>query len=88
MQVALYGRSITQNEIVHFDSLLKTLSSNNVSVIIYEGFRDFLKQKRGYETALESYSLYDNLSDKAEVIISIGGDGTPQSKRKTVGCAK
>jgi len=76
MQVALYGRSIDQNEIGLFDDLLKKLNSNNISVIIFEGFRDFLKLKRAYECPLNTFSLKDNLSDKAEIIISIGGDGT------------
>ena len=76
MKVALYGRSIAQNEVVHLEGLLKTLTSNHFSIIIYEGFLDFLKQKRGFQTKLESFSLNDNLSDKAEMIISIGGDGT------------
>jgi NAD+ kinase len=76
MKVAIYGRSIDQNEIEYFDKLLTILASNNIDVIIYEGFGEFLKIKRNYKTSLETYSLVELLLHKAEVMISIGGDGT------------
>jgi len=76
MKVAIYGRSIDQNEIEYFDKLLTILASNNIDVIIYEGFGEFLKIKRNYKTGLETYSLVELLHHKAEVMISIGGDGT------------
>jgi len=76
MKVAIYGRSIDQNEIEYFDKLLTILASNNIDVIIYEGFGEFLKIKRNYKTSLETYSLVELLHHKAEVMISIGGDGT------------
>lgn len=76
MKVAIYGRSIDQNEIEYFDKLLTILASNKIDVIIYEGFGEFLKIKRNYKTSLETYSLVELLNHKAEVMISIGGDGT------------
>jgi NAD+ kinase len=76
MKVAIYGRAIAQKEIKHFEHLLDVINSNSIEAIIYEGFNDFLSQKRNIKTALNTFTLHENLHTKVDVLLSIGGDGT------------
>lgn len=76
MKVALYGRAIAQKELNHFKHLLDVLNEQSFEAIIYEGFKDFLLQKKNYSIDLDTFTLHENLKGKADVLISIGGDGT------------
>ena len=76
MKVALYGRAIAQKELSHFKHLLDVLNEQSFEAIIYEGFKDFLLQKKNYSIDLNTFTLHENLKGKADVLISIGGDGT------------
>lgn len=76
MKVAIYGRAIAQKELKYFLELLHVLTQKNIHCIIYEGFAQFLLEKRKQKVGLNTFTLHENLVDKADVLISVGGDGT------------
>lgn len=76
MKVALYGRAIAQNELQNFKHLLEILQKFTIEAIIYDGLQNYLEQTFQYHTTLTTYQLQDQLKGKADVLISIGGDGT------------
>lgn len=76
MKVALYGRAIAQNELQNFKHLLEILQKFAIEAIIYDGLQNYLEQTFQYQTTLTTFQLQDQLKGKADVLISIGGDGT------------
>lgn len=77
MKIAVYGRSYDQKFHDVALKLFNRLIKENVSVSIYEPFRDFLNNDMHFSPEYDSvFSLHDQVSDDTDFLFSIGGDGT------------
>jgi len=76
MRIAIFGKTFpkeTQEVIVQ---LVRKLESSNISLLIYEPFYNKIFRDVELENSFSTFNDYTGLVDKADFLLSIGGDGT------------
>lgn len=77
MHIAIFGKKIGEDFLPSFSSIIEKLKDNNVEIWMYKPFYDFLSFEIGYDAGdVRLFSGYDNIKDKADMVFSVGGDGT------------
>lgn len=77
MKIALFGKTFNTGFNPFIKELSDLLDSQNVDVICYEPFLNFIKSETGVNLKVKgSFSNYDNFDDSCDLLVSIGGDGT------------
>jgi len=76
MVIALFGKTVSLDNIVHVQRLAEKLASCHCEVMIYQPFYDEIKGKVDFKTTSGFFNEYHDLEQKADILISIGGDGT------------
>jgi NAD+ kinase len=76
MNIALFGKSLSDNHQEHLIQLFSKLDSYNVSLHIYEPFHNLIKDKIKYSSAIETFTHHDDIKGEVDFLFSIGGDGT------------
>lgn len=74
MKFAIIGNSFQAEKLIYTEKLLKILSSKGATIIIYRDFYNSIKHSIGIN--IEPDSLFNNEDFTADMVISIGGDGT------------
>jgi NAD+ kinase len=76
MNVALFGKSITSNDIPYVQGLVDWLDIKGGKVLVYQPFLTVLKDKIKFPEHPGSYTLQADILGKVDYLFSIGGDGT------------
>jgi len=76
MKIALYGRDFNDNVLPFVQEVFDALSANKIEVTVYLKFFDFVKDKLTLPTQISTFSGYTELVGNADVLLSLGGDGT------------
>lgn len=76
MQIAIYGRATNDNTSEYIQQLFHKLNEYKTEILVYEPFYTFLKQKLVLVGNIKTFSSYTDLKGKADVMFSLGGDGT------------
>lgn len=76
MTIAIYARSTKDNHSDYIGKIYSLLKSENVEVIIYKPFYEYLKANFGFNLEIETFSNSEELISKAFYLICLGGDGT------------
>jgi NAD+ kinase len=76
MTIAVYARSTKDNESKYIEQIHSFLKNEKISLIIYEPYYKYLKEKHHFNVNLNTYSGSEELISKADYVISLGGDGT------------
>jgi len=76
MKLALFGKSIRDENYPYLLQLISKLEENACEIIIYKPFLEALKGSRGFECKAGAFSDHRELIGNAEMLFSIGGDGT------------
>ncbi|MEE4256393.1 MAG: NAD kinase [Bacteroidales bacterium] len=76
MKLALFGKSIRDENYPYLLQLISKLEENACELIIYKPFLEELKESRGFECKAGAFSDHRELIGNAEMLFSIGGDGT------------
>jgi NAD+ kinase len=76
MKAAIYFRSLNEGVIHAFQKVMKTLVEQGCSVIVYDTCLNQLKSYGIYNHEMHAFSTAEELKEQADVMISIGGDGT------------
>lgn len=76
MTIAVYARSTKDNLPAYIEQLYKLFSKENVELIIFKDYYEFLKKHYNFDLTLRSFSNSDELIAMADYLISLGGDGT------------
>lgn len=76
MRVAVYGKQF-QKEVAPFvQELFHELEKANMEVLVFEPFYNFLSQQMSMNLFLGTYNTYEELKERIDLFISVGGDGT------------
>jgi NAD+ kinase len=77
MKVALFGRSFNESFTDSFILMFDVFTQNNIEVVIYEPFYDFLIREINFKPPVKKY-FHGNkdLDQDVDFFFSIGGDGT------------
>jgi len=76
MKIAIYGREFTEPSLPHVQQVFDSLSRYPVELLIYKKFKDYLSGKITLGSKCGSFNNNEDLQGNADVLISLGGDGT------------
>lgn len=76
MKIAIFGRSITDNNSEPIRMLFEQLYEYNIELLIYEPFYQFLKEQTQIIGSVKTFTSYSDLDKDVDVMLSLGGDGT------------
>lgn len=76
MEIAIYGRAFTNEFIPQIQEFFDLLNQKNVNIKIFEAFSSFLRPRIKLPDNIQLFTGYENLKNKTDILISIGGDGS------------
>lgn len=76
MRIALYGNPFDASKAKYIQHLVHKLEQENISICIENQFFDFLEEIITFKKTVSSFDNYEELKESADVLLSIGGDGT------------
>ena len=76
MRIALYGSPFDSSKSKYIQHLVHKLEQEEISICIENQFFDFLEEHITFTKAVSSFGDYHDLKEKADILLSIGGDGT------------
>ncbi len=76
MNVALFGKSFTDEGVVYLQQLIDKLKSVNCSLMVYGPFLEKIRDKVAIKCPVTPFKTHEELKAHAELLFSIGGDGT------------
>jgi len=76
MTIAIFGSPYPEHFTKYIQHLVKKLESEHVKIIIEEDFNNFLQNNIRFTSKIEVFKSYETLKERADFLISIGGDGT------------
>ena len=76
MKVAIYSRVFETEQKEDIQRLFHELEANNISIVIYSGFYEQIKEKVSFMHEPKLFTSSADLDDSFECMISLGGDGT------------
>lgn len=75
-KIALFGKSLEHEGIIYLQQLLDKLTILNCNLLIYEPFYRKIENKVSLKSIFSLFNTHEELKEGAEMLISIGGDGT------------
>ncbi|NTW24601.1 MAG: NAD kinase, partial [Lentimicrobium sp.] len=76
MKIALFGKNFADDRFFYFQQLVEKLEQSAISMMIFEPFYNFVKDKAIFTEMPEVFTHYHQLPGNADFLFSIGGDGT------------
>jgi len=76
MKVALFGKSISDNDVPYLQGFIDRLWSLNDTVYLYEPFYKAIREKVHFDKTPITFTTQSEIRDLVEYLFSIGGDGT------------
>lgn len=76
MKIALYGRDFNDSVLPFVQEVFDALAANEIEVTVYQKFFDFVKNKLTLPSQISTFSGHKDLLNKADILVSLGGDGT------------
>ena len=76
MKIALFGTNFSENFNKYIQHLINKLESEKVDIYIEQFFLNYLKEKMRFKNDVLTFTNHEDLKDKADILFSIGGDGT------------
>tara|TARA_Y100000766_G_C18894099_1_gene600071 strand:+ start:786 stop:1664 length:879 start_codon:yes stop_codon:yes gene_type:complete len=76
MTIAIFGSPYPEHFTKYIQHLVKKLESEHVKIIIEEYFNNFLQNNIRFTSKIEVFKSHETLKERADFLISIGGDGT------------
>lgn len=76
MKIALYGRDFNDSVLPFVQEVFDVLAANKIDITVYQKFFDFIKNKLVLPTQISIFSDHNELLSKADILLSLGGDGT------------
>jgi NAD+ kinase len=76
MNIALFGKSYEEDQLPYIQMLIDELSSRNVRLIFYKPYFSRLENSISISSPFSVFETHEELTEKADMLFSIGGDGT------------
>jgi len=76
MRIALFGTNFSENFNKYIQHLINKLESEKVEIFIEQFFRNYLEEKIRFKNDIQTFTNHEDLKEKADILFSIGGDGT------------
>ena len=76
MTIAIFGSPYPEHFKKYIQHLIKRLEGEHIKIIIEEEFNGFLQNSIRFTSNIDTFNSPESLSDSADLLFSIGGDGT------------
>ncbi len=76
MRIALFGKEFNSNQLDYIRILVETLENKECKLLIWKPFHDFMKDRISFRQEVILFQDYGDLKGQADLLFSIGGDGT------------
>lgn len=76
MQIALFGKSLPDENIRYLQQIIKGLEANNIGIVFYKKLYNIVKDKVVLKNSVRVFQTHEEISDTVSYLFSIGGDGT------------
>lgn len=76
MKIALFGKEFSEDQMPYFHLLVETLENKGCGLMIWQPFFDFLRGRVVFNSHIQIFSDYNELPGNADMLFSVGGDGT------------
>lgn len=76
MNIALFGKSYSEDQLPYLQRLIDELSIRNVGIVFYKPYFSRLENSITIPGNFTFFESHEELSQKADMLFSIGGDGT------------
>lgn len=74
--IAVYGKSFSQKNVGHGQDLFDYMDQKGMKYAVEEQFMKLIRDNFGIKAKGGTFSSFNEVKDKSEVVFSIGGDGT------------
>ncbi len=76
MRIGIFGKSLSVDGAIYLQQFFDKLKNVNCSLIIFEPYLEQIKNKVAIHCLTNTFNSHEELRDKADLLFSIGGDGT------------
>jgi NAD+ kinase len=76
VRIALFGKEFNSNQLDYIRILVETLENKECKLLIWKPFHDFMKDRISFRQEVILFQDYGDLKGQADLLFSIGGDGT------------
>ena len=76
MKIAIYGREFNNSVLPYVQEVFNVLDQYKTPILVYKKYLDFIKDKIKLPDHIEVFTQHTELLGHADVLISLGGDGT------------
>jgi NAD+ kinase len=76
MTIAIFGSPYPEHFSKYIQHLIKKLETEYINLILEEEFSVFLENNIRFNKSFSTFNSYETLKNKADFLLSIGGDGT------------
>jgi len=76
MTIAIFGSPYPEHFSKYIQHLIKKLEAEHIKLIVEEEFSVFLENNIRFNKSIITFNSYETLKNKADLLLSIGGDGT------------
>ena len=76
MKFAIYGREFNNSVLPYVQDVFDALERYGIAPLVYEKYYDFIKDKVKLPANIPTFTSNAELINQAELLISLGGDGT------------
>ena len=76
MRIALFGKEFNSNQLDYIRILVEALENKECKLLIWKPFHDFIKDKISFRQEITLFSSHTDLKGQADLLFSVGGDGT------------
>lgn len=76
MKVAIFGKEFNSNQLHYIRILADALENKGCKILIWRPFYDFIKDRIIFRQEITLYNDHADLKGQADLLFSVGGDGT------------
>lgn len=76
MTIGLFGKSFNDESAIYLQQLIDKLTNVGLQIVFFASFYEKIKQKIVLRHEAETFETHEELKAKADILFSIGGDGT------------
>ena len=76
VKIALFGKEFDNDQLEYFRILTEALENRGCKLLVWKPFHDFLKDKMVFRQEVSLFSEHADLKGQADLLFSVGGDGT------------
>lgn len=74
--IAIFGKTLQAENIPHLKEIVALLKKNNLTAMVEANYDHHLQSLHKLSLGLPLFVNYDDIREKTEILISLGGDGT------------